>query len=544
MKGGTELVLPLVFDRRGPPGHLRQLTIEEVWKLQGRRLSDLKGGVNKEELIKEGCRATGAQTAASLLLWAGQMIENVMEEQESKAGMCSEAEGAEALAQILVWLRKWRRGDYGRRAGGAEDEEQWYSVNRWTESWWLSMLDEEDSSSDEEIEESYRAAGRKPQKTNAEVAEAVSKQFVAGVGLVVRPFCGEVGDRIEEWLEENMQGDKSPATEKAYAGAWAKWRAWARRQKWTSEYLDRSEDPVERENKLLSYVGYLGWLGASVNTIKQNIFAIKTAHKRVGAGDVTDGMHRVWILLGGLDRRSTSRRPRRLGVTQEMLQWLGKELVGTNESQRAAEPVSSSDAAMVMAALTTAWFYMLRCKEFAESNGVDKDMILRGCDVRLSSGGLTDVVNPEEVTIQFRKTKVDQLGFGEAKTLKATGRQFLCPVEAMARMQKYWPNRFNHGHGESLEPLFRWAGGGVLKRLEIQHFLQAAADGVGLPKSRFLSHSLRVGGATALYQATADIELVKRMGRWTSSAVHRYLQDGGAVMEASRKMADVNVKHT
>ena len=227
-----------------------------------------------------------------------------------------------------------------------------------------------------------------------------------------------------------------------------------------------------------------------------------------------------------------------------MLQWLGKELLGSNEPKGGMESAAVADAAMVVAALTTAWFYMLRCKEFAESNGVDKDMILRGCDVRLSAGGLTDVTNPEEVTIQFRKTKVDQLGFGEAKTLKATGRPFLCPVEALSRMQRYWPNRFNHGHGESYEPLFRWAGGGVLKRLEIQHFLQAAADGVGLPKSRFLSHSLRVGGATALYQATADIELVKRMGRWTSSAVHRYLQDGGAVMEASRKMADVNVKHT
>ena len=64
------------------------------------------------------------------------------------------------------------------------------------------------------------------------------------------------------------------------------------------------------------FVGYLGWLGASVNTIRQNIYAIKMAHKRVGAGDVLDGMHRVWILLGGLDRRSTTRRPPRLGVTQ------------------------------------------------------------------------------------------------------------------------------------------------------------------------------------------------------------------------------------
>ena len=108
-----------------------------------------------------------------------------------------------------------------------------------------------------------------------------------------------------------MQGDKSPATEKAYGGVWAKWRAWARRQRWLSEYLDRSESTVERENKLLGFVGYLGWLGASVNTIRQNIYAIKMAHKRVGAGDVLDGMHRVWILLGGLDRRSTTRRPRR-----------------------------------------------------------------------------------------------------------------------------------------------------------------------------------------------------------------------------------------
>eukprot|EP00435_Cladocopium_sp_Y103_P071483 s29_g37.t1 len=82
----------------------------------------------------------------------------------------------------------------------------------------------------------------------------------------------------------------------------------------------------------------------------------------------------------------------------------------------------------------------------------------------------------------------------------------------------------------------------VLRRLEIQHFLQTAAGGVGLPRDRFLSHSLRVGGATALFQATSDIELVKRLGRWSSSAVHRYLQDGGAVMDSSRKMADINVK--
>ena len=497
----------------------------------------------REELVAEGCRATGAQTAASLLLWGGHLMEIFMEQQARKAGMCTEKEGPEALAQILVWLRRWRRGDFERRAGGLRrEEENGYTVNRWTETWWMSMLDCGIDSEEEEAEDHTRAGGRKKKLTSQELAEKVSTQFVANVGLTVRPFCGEVGDRVEEWLEENMQGDKSPATEKAYASAWSKWKAWAKRQGWLSEYLDRSEDAVERENKLLAYVGYLGWLGASVNTIRQSIFAIKLAHKRVGAGDITEGMHRVWILLGGLDRRSTSRKPRRLGVTQEMLQWLGEELIGKAEAQgRRAE---LADASMAFAAISTAGFFMLRCKEFAESNGVDRDMILRGCDIRFSTDGLVVGSQAEEVTVQFRKTKVDQLAFGESKTLKATGRRFLCPVEALWRMKTFWPRRFSKEASASKEPLFRWASGSVLKRLEIQHLLHKAAEGVGLPGDRFLTHSLRIGGATALYQATADIELVKRMGRWTSSAVHRYMEDGVTVANSSQKMADVRIRHT
>ena len=106
-----------------------------------------------------------------------------------------------------------------------------------------------------------------------------------------------------------------------------------------------------------------------------------------------------------------------------------------------------------------------------------------------------------------------------------------------------WPLRFLPNHPEGLLPLFRWASGAVIKRMEVQHLLQQAARGVGLPEERFLSHSLRIGGATALYQATSDIELVKRMGRWSSSSVHRYLEDGGEVAAASKKMAAVEIRY-
>ena len=87
-------------------------------------------------------------------------------------------------------------------------------------------------------------------------------------------------------------------------------------QRWLSEYLAKSEEVVQWENRLLGYIGYLGWWGASVNTTRQHcqhIFAMKTKHKKIGQGDVLEGMRRIWILAGGLDRRNTDRKPRRLG---------------------------------------------------------------------------------------------------------------------------------------------------------------------------------------------------------------------------------------
>ena len=36
---------------------------------------------------------------------------------------------------------------------------------------------------------------------------------------------------------------------------------------------------------------------------------------------------------------------------------------------------------------------------------------------------------------------------------------------------------------------------------------------------------MRIGGASALFQATGEVEMVKRTGRWSSGAV-QYLQDG------------------
>ena len=53
-----------------------------------------------------------------------------------------------------------------------------------------------------------------------------------------------------------------------------------------------------------------------------------------------------------------------------------------------------------------------------------------------------------------------------------------------------------------------------------------AATEEGLPGDRYGSHSLRIGGGVALYLQCKDVEIVRRFGRWQSSAFHGYLWEG------------------
>ena len=296
--------------------------------------------------------------------------------------------------------------------------------------------------------------------------------------------------------------------------------------------MARANATEVNEDKLLGFLGYLGWLGASVATLKQAVFAVKDGHKRNGQGDPTERMFRLRMLLGALEKRAP-KKPRRLGVTPSMMKWV-RENIGPQPGATAEE---NFDALMVIAALNTAWFFMLRAKEYCDSNGVDFAMVLRGADLKFEGEG-EDLC----VTLQFRKTKTDQEAFGTCKTMYLSGVQGLCVVRALLDFRAVAPQRFGQG-AEALNPLFRWGGGQMLRRTQVQALLQRAAVGVGLPPDRFMSHSLRIGGASALFQATGEIELVKRTGRWSSAAVQRYLHDGEtALKHAAAKMATVEQK--
>ena len=436
-----------VYDPRGPCGAIRQLSPVEVWRCQGRSSASFealkKSGMSDGEILVEGGKATGAETAMALVLMAGYVT---AAGDRGVAGVCKDILGDENLSKVLSWLLKWRRGllprshDSGAGAGGHGEDHRCGSDRGLERVVWRWLEDDEDRGG--------RAGGRRSHHKDGKdkVHEAIGNATVLDQFGLCRPFNGGVGALVEEWIEDNLCGYLADSTAKQYAGVYGKWRAWARRQGWHSEFLDKGFPAEDNEEKLLGFLGYLGWLGASAATIKQAVFAVKDGHKRFGKGDPTERMWRLWMLLSAWEKRAT-KQARRLGVTPEMLKWVKTFLCVCR-----GEGCARLDSAMLNAAVTTAWFFMLRAKEYCSSGGVDYGMITRGCDIKF----ILDATGQQVigVTLQFRKTKTDQEAFGSCKTMYRSGVEDLCVVSALLQLQVIAPQRFNNGSA-ALQPLFR-----------------------------------------------------------------------------------------
>ena len=160
--------------------------------------------------------------------------------------------------------------------------------------------------------------------------------------------------------------------------------------------------------------------------------------------------------------------------------------------------------------------------------------MLRGCDIAFRREGLPcEPQDADEVVYQFRQQKADQVTFGTCRSHHRSGSP-LCVVSALVALALAFPARFQGGSEAEL-PLCRWPDGA-----QITELLEEAVVAVGLPPSRFRPHSLRIGGASALYHATGDTEVVKRCGRWSSGAFHGYLWDSSEhYKDIAQKMAGV-----
>ena len=170
--------------------------------------------------------------------------------------------------------------------------------------------------------------------------------------------------------------------------------------------------------------------------------------------------------------------------------------------------------ANMRAALATAFQGLLRGAEFTVDGIFDAAVDLaRGDIVALSDLRLVLMMRPGK-NMNYLKGKTVPLVIG-------AGGAYIDAVAEMRNMLKVDPT----GVGKEAEtPMFRDQHGKALTGVRMRAWIQMAMGAIGLDAAHFGLHSLRIGGATALFAAGADPLVIRTMGRWSSDCYRLYVR--------------------
>ena len=210
-------------------------------------------------------------------------------------------------------------------------------------------------------------------------------------------------------------------------------------------------------------------------------------------------MSRLYYVLRGIRRtQGASRtRPRRAPVTTDQL------LITFYWLQRTC---SHPNALMLFSALTMAFFGLLRVSEYTcpSTTTFDPTRNLLLNDVRIDFR-----IRIAHVAIKVSKT--DPFRVGAVIRLGYTGTS-VCPVSALVAYLSVRPSVSG--------PLFVFSNGRYLTRRHVSAVL-CGALGTSVSVN---THSLRIGGATALAALNTPDYVIQILGRWRSDAYRDYLQ--------------------
>ncbi|CAE8721383.1 unnamed protein product [Polarella glacialis] len=291
---------------------------------------------------------------------------------------------------------------------------------------------------------------------------------------------------------------------RCYDNQWGWWALFCRAKNLEPLRSVCRDNPREEEDLFLEYIVHCS---ASVprapGTVKLSIAAIRNRHVSSGLPDPLTFMPRVPLALEGY-KRMYGTKERRRPVTVSMLKWIGAGL------QRNTQP----DHTVLWAAILLGFFFLLRVSELLppEASSLPPKRGIRGCDLegRLDGQPCSDFSAADELILAIRGSKTDKYNRGEAKNHFRV-KDDLCVVTAVAQVQKFFPERFQ---GE--EWLLAWDDNRPIRRMDLQREIARAAEAHGGSAHHVGSHSLRFGGASALWAAFRGSGLVKRWGKIAS----------------------------
>ena len=118
----------------------------------------------------------------------------------------------------------------------------------------------------------------------------------------------------------------------------------------------------------------------------------------------------------------------------------------------------------------------------------------------------------DEVMLTLHDSKGDQRNEGQTRNLFRPGED-LCPIRIFSELQRRWPRRWKGG---AHLPLFRKEDGSMVRREDVVRLVRVSAEACGDDPSEVDGHSVRRGGATALFKGGVEFPRIMRFGRWHS----------------------------
>lgn len=248
--------------------------------------------------------------------------------------------------------------------------------------------------------------------------------------------------------------------------------------------------------------------GVSPQSAAVYFSSVQGWHAREHGVKLAGGMKldRLPQMLKGL-RRIVGDQPRRVrrGVAPQQLRRAMDKLLDPRDPKHAN----------VRAALAVAFQGLLRASEFTDqAHNTTRETLMRGDLVELSAKRLVIMMQPCKNMLHLGgKTCPLVIGAGGLH------------IDAVREVNNMLQVDSTDERMRGATPLFRDpTTGRPLQYQEINEWVKALMASVGEPEAQFSSHSLRIGGATALFAQGANETVIRTMGRWSSDMYRLYVR--------------------
>ncbi len=254
------------------------------------------------------------------------------------------------------------------------------------------------------------------------------------------------------------------------------------------------------------YVTSLWAAGYSHATVATNLSVLAFVHKIRGLVDPTSAclIRKLLLAIKKAKPQGDSRRPITVSVLGKLVQLIG------------SLDVTQWEKILLHTILVVMYTGGHRVGELVVSGKNDQHTVMYDQLFTVRSGG-----HLVAFALRLDSYKHDK---GEAKWVKYTLKEDanLCPVRLLLQ--------YLHMRGSSPGFLFVRQDGTPVKSAWFAQRLKKLIELAGLDKSKYATHSLRIGATTDLVSSGATSEQIKAFGRWKTGAYGRYVRHNVVVV--------------